>query len=61
MHERTCDDDASSHPIEPKTSPEGKKPYRSPRLTIYGDLRHLTTITKGPGTERGNPRSKAAL
>ena len=26
---------------------QGKKPYRSPRLAVYGDLRRITRGTKG--------------
>jgi hypothetical protein len=36
--------------MTPKTRPPQKKPYRSPRLAAYGDLRRLTAVS----TKRGN-------
>ena len=35
----------------------GKKPYRAPRLTVYGDLR---TITKAKGGTSNDGGGKAA-
>jgi hypothetical protein len=34
---------------------EAKKPYRAPRLTVYGDLR---TITKAKGGTKGDGGSQ---
>ena len=33
--------------MKPKTSGQGKKPYRPPRLVVYGDLRRLTMAKGG--------------
>ena len=42
----------------------GKKTYRSPKLTVYGDLRAITQASATPGTKMdmvsGNPMSKSA-
>lgn len=42
-----------------RTSEEKRKPYRPPRLAVYGDLRHLTLAkgsTNNDGT--GKPATK---
>ncbi len=45
--------------MKPKTTNQTKKPYRSPRLVVYGDLRRLT-MTKGAANvdATGHPKSK---
>lgn len=38
-----------------------KKPYRAPRLVVYGDLRRLTTLTLKKGLKAdgvGAPKTK---
>ena len=50
--------------MTPKTRPHRKKPYRSPRLVAYGDLRRLTTlVVKGSnkGDAPGAPATKSCL
>ena len=43
-----------------KTS-RAKKPYRTPRITVYGDLRRLTLAKGGAANDGGGkPRTKAA-
>lgn len=50
--------------MTPKPTGSKKKPYRSPRLVVYGDLRRLTTLIsssakggiKADGT--GRPKTK---
>ena len=42
-----------------KTTRPKKKPYRAPRLVVYGDLRRLTTGKKGLNPDSpGQPRTK---
>lgn len=47
--------------MKSKRASQAKKPYRPPRLTVYGDLRRLTL--GGGGTKReggpGGPKTKA--
>lgn len=45
--------------MKPKTANQTKKPYRSPRLVVYGDLRRLTMTKGGTQTDGGSPKSKA--
>ena len=48
---------SSSDPKSPK------KPYRRPKLTVYGDLRDITQTTTGAGSvmdpSAGNPMQKS--
>ncbi len=46
--------------IERKTTHQEKKPYRFPRLMVYGNLRQLTMGTQGPAKDggAGSPNSK---
>lgn len=45
--------------MKPKTTNQKKKPYRSPRLVVYGDLRRLTMTKGGTNVDAsGNPKSK---
>jgi len=45
---------------DPKSA---KKPYRRPKLTVYGDLRDITQTTTGAGAvmdmTAGNPMNKS--
>jgi hypothetical protein len=44
-----------------KTSPRkdaSKKPYRKPRLTVYGDLREITLKGGNRGDGGGKPKTK---
>ena len=50
--------DGGRDKMKPKTTNQTKKPYRSPRLVIYGDLRRLTMTKGGTQTETGKPKSK---
>ena len=46
-----------------KTNRPGKKPYRRPVLTVYGDLRTLTgggTKASNEGAGKGMPKTKAS-
>ena len=45
--------------MKAKPRAQKKKPYRSPRLRVYGDLRRLT-MSKGGGVADGigKPRTK---
>lgn len=45
--------------MKSKTASQTKKPYRSPRLVVYGDIRRLT-LTKGSTNAdgAGKPRTK---
>lgn len=45
--------------MKSKTTSQTKKPYRSPRLVVYGDVRRLT-MAKGGGAADGSgkPRTK---
>lgn len=46
--------------MKSKTTGQGKKPYRPPRLVVYGDL-HRLTMAKGGlrGDGGGSPKSKS--
>jgi hypothetical protein len=33
------------------TAADNKKPYHSPHLKVYGDMRELTLFDGGPGTD----------
>lgn len=35
-----------------------KKPYRAPRLTVYGDLRTITKTKGGTGGDGAQPKTK---
>jgi hypothetical protein len=37
----------------------GKKTYRAPRLTVYGDLRTITKAKGGTKADGGAPATKA--
>lgn len=39
----------------PKDKPESKKPYRPPRLLVYGDLRTLTQMIGSMAQLDGGP------
>ncbi len=56
------DSDVGRHAISRRTTHEDKKAYRSPRLVVYGDLRHLTMGASGPNRDggAGSPKSKAS-
>jgi hypothetical protein len=42
-------------------TPGAKKPYRPPRLTVYGDLRRLTLAKGGSSNDGGGkPKTKAS-
>lgn len=42
-----------------KTTSQKKKPYRPPRLVVYGDLRSLTMVKGGTANDGGGkPRTK---
>lgn len=46
--------------MKSKTSGEKKKPYRSPRIVVYGDLHRLTMAKGGKKSDGGGvPKSKA--
>jgi len=47
-----------SHETQPQTASHDKKPYGSPRLVVYGDLRRLTTA---PGPGAPGPGAKGGL
>lgn len=36
-----------------RTPPSGKKPYRAPRLTVYGNLATITKAKGGSGADSG--------
>lgn len=36
-----------------RTPSSGKKPYRAPRLAVYGDLRTITKAKGGTGEDGG--------
>lgn len=44
--------------MKSKTPSRRKKPYRSPRLAVYGDLRRLTAAKGGVKSESGLPKTK---
>ncbi len=49
------------HTMKPNPASRGKKPFRSPQLVVYGDLRRLTMTGKG-GTANdggGKPKTKS--
>lgn len=46
--------------MKPETTGQKKKPYRPPRLVVYGDLRTLTMAKGGSKNDGGGkPRTKA--
>ncbi|MBI3454388.1 MAG: lasso RiPP family leader peptide-containing protein [Candidatus Rokubacteria bacterium] len=47
--------------MKAKTTAQRRKPYRPPRLVVYGDLRRLT-MTKGgnKGDGGGKPTTRAS-
>lgn len=61
MGAQFADNDSGRNTMKPKTTSQAKKPYRSPRLEVYGDLRRLTQ-TKGSikPDAGGGPKSKLA-
>lgn len=50
MPEQIEDDGVGQQTVKPTAAGQGKKPYRSPRLVVYGDLRRLTLM---PAQKRG--------
>lgn len=45
----------------PKPESQKRKPYRQPRLVVYGDLRRLTMAKGGTKTDgTGKPATKAS-
>lgn len=45
-----------------RAASRGKRPYRSPRLVVYGDLRRLTTAKGGTlGDGGGKPTTRVPL
>lgn len=44
--------------MKSKTPSQTKKPYRSPRLAVYGDLRRLTAAKGGTRSDAGLPKTK---
>lgn len=60
MPGQTEHNDGGRDKMKPKTTNQTKKPYRSPRLVVYGDLRRLTTAKGGPNVDSGGgPKSKS--
>jgi hypothetical protein len=55
------DSDLGKHEMNRKTTNKEKKAYRSPRLVVYGDLRHLTMGAHGTRRDgpSGSPKSRA--
>ena len=48
-----------SNEAKPNMASRSKKPYRSPRLVVYGDLRRLTKAKQGGNADgAGHPRTK---
>ena len=46
---------ANSKPSRPrKTAGRARRPYRSPKLTTYGDVRQLTDATNTAGMNDGS-------
>ncbi|MBI4014060.1 MAG: lasso RiPP family leader peptide-containing protein [Candidatus Rokubacteria bacterium] len=46
--------------MKPTKTSRPKKPYRTPRVTVYGDLRRLTLAKPGSKNDgAGRPRTKA--
>jgi hypothetical protein len=44
-----------------KRQPKNKKPYRKPRLRVYGDIRTLTAAKRGRLSDgRGKPATRAS-
>ena len=55
MNKRRSSDKPSDRP----SSSGAKKPYRAPRLIVYGDLREITKAKGGSkGDGGGNPATK---
>ena len=46
MTKQSENDGVGRNTMQPETESQGKKPYVSPRLVVYGDLR-LLTMSKG--------------
>jgi hypothetical protein len=44
--------------MKAKTTRQTRKPYRAPRLTVYGDLRRLTAAKGGTRSDTGPPKTK---
>lgn len=44
--------------MKPRHPNEKKKPYRSPRLVVYGDLRRLTKAKGGTRGDAGNVKTR---
>ncbi len=44
--------------MKAKTTRPAKKPYRPPRLLVYGDLRSLTTAKGGTKGDGGMPKTR---
>lgn len=44
--------------MKSKPTRREKKPYRPPRLVVYGDLRHLTRAKGGNKTDGGAPKTR---
>lgn len=61
MPEQIEDDGVGQQPVKPTAAGQGKKPYRSPRLVVYGGLRRLTMFTNKKGVSNdggGTPKTK---
>lgn len=61
MPEQIEDDGVGQQPVKPPAAGQDKKPYRSPLLVVYGDLRRLTLFTAKRGTSSdgaGKPKTK---
>lgn len=44
--------------MKSKTKEPKKKPYRAPRLVVYGDLRRLTMAKGGTAGDAGKPSTR---
>jgi len=47
--------------MKAKATKPRKKPYRSPRLVAYGDLRTLTRTKKGTSSDGGGAKPSTRL
>lgn len=59
MGTQTADDHGGKNTMRPKATGQQKKPYRPPRIAVYGNLRRLTQGGTGAKGDGGAPKSKA--
>jgi hypothetical protein len=53
-----ADDREQAPPVRRESTPSGKRPYRTPQLKVYGDLRQITMQKGGMMMETPMPKTR---